>query len=51
MDNADNEQRFQPGERAFFNWFARYEEAANPTEYQIRLNEANQTSQGEEVLP
>lgn len=32
-------QTFTPrSERDFFNWFARYERAAKPDEYQIRLN-------------
>jgi len=49
MDNANNDRDFQPDERAFFNWFARYDEAASPSEYQIRLNEMNSSGQNEEA--
>ena len=49
MDNANNDRDFQPDERAFFTWFARYDEAAGPSEYQIRLNEMNSPGQNEEA--
>jgi hypothetical protein len=51
MDKAETKSQFQNGERAYFNWFARYEESANPADYQIRLNEPAEPVNAEDATP
>lgn len=46
MNNTDKTEPTLPSAKpGIFNWFARYEESADPSQYQVNLPAADQTNE------
>lgn len=45
MNNTEDAQQVASARPGIFNWFARYEESAHPSEYQVNLPSAEKAEQ------